>query len=744
MPRKLIQIYPLKGMDQSLHSAIGTASKVENMRWDRRGLWRKSHGYNLLVQVKEQDGATKAPVSGLFWYDTDFGGRRWLVWEQKQSATTSKIVYYDFNGGAARTIDGGRYWTDTPWIGTQYLNIGDDLYMVNGQNPPKRWDTVKAVQAGFSSRPAPPLIDDRNITKDLEFSAGTVTFTVPAPAAYEMYYDRSYTPVLGGGSGGYYRSAGGKNQRGVGEAYPLGDRDAVIGDPVAKYGYAITYLNELGMESPLSELRFGSARTFHDTGKRCIALHIDNPPTHVTAVRIYRTKNLTPSDYKSNGEGELIRFPLVNFSLDLRETDNKLFAQEQEVYLLEELPACAQTFADTKSDADLGLRYDFEATGVWPRGASLLAWHHARLWAAGTSAHPDRVYYSHEVYREQWPELNYLTFPDRVTALHDAGEVLYVFTASSCHVVWEDESRRPRMQTISDSVGTVAPNAIKPVPGVGVCFVSSSGIWALQGKDGIKLLSGPLQKLWEERIFAGSLRQAHAWVDAKEREVWFHVPADGTFTASLGLVLHFETGFWSIRTNYPAARFVQTTDGSHRTYMASHQTSTQYNGIFLYGPAYHQQADSNFRGTWTSNWINLGDVHESDRYLQLQVAALGYGERSDHKLTLAWYANRSRINESDVPAMSPLHVENETEYLLWGDTTWGDGVTEGDLWKEYEHVLVRQDLIDRYGNPGVTAREFKFAVSSAKLALSGVGLEVERPTRKVPVETQNQNVEAGT
>ena len=167
--------------------------------------------------------------------------------------------------------------------------------------------------------------------------------------------------------------------------------------------------------------------------------------------------------------------------------------------------------------------------------------------------------------------------------------------------------------------------------------------------------------------------------------------------------------------------------------MASHATTTS-GGLcrntmaFSFTGGYDQQADSPFDGRWKSNWVNLGDIHESDRY-QLQVACLGYGENLDRKLTLGWYANRSRIDEADVPSMSPLHVENEGEYKLWGDTTWGSATSSGDLWKEYDHVLLRQDLVDRYGNGGVTAREFMFEISSDKMALSGVGLEVERPTR---------------
>lgn len=747
MPRKLIQVYPLKGMEQSLHSTLGTASLVENMRWDRRGLWRKSYGYSRAANVTDE-GGTKVPCSGLFWYDTDFGGRRWLVFEQKNSATASKLMYYDFNAGTAREIVGGRYWTDTPWIGTQFLAVGDDLYVVNGVDAALRWDTVKSVQAGFSMQPSAPIVDDRDVTEnmDLEIDVPTSVTTLIVPIvsvnALKQYYDRTYTPPNASGStkGQYHEAFGGKNGRGVGETYPYGASDTYIGDPISKYGYAITYLNELGMESPLSELRFGSTRTYQVTGRRSVVLKLEEAPSHVTAIRIYRTKNLTPSDYRSDGTN-MIRFPLwFNFSFDVRETDTRLFAQEQEVYLLDQVPACgAQVYTDTKEDADLGLRYDFEATGAWPQGASLLAWHAGRLWASGTASYPDRVYFSHAVYREQWPTTNYLTFPDRVTAVYDAGEVLYVFTNHSCHVVWEDDSRRPRMQTISSTVGTVAPNAIVAVPGIGVCFVSASGIWALTGKTQITLVSGPLQKLWDERVFASSLRQAHAWVDAKEREAWFHIPADGEFVASLGLVLHFEAGLWSTRTNYPAARFVQATDGSHRTYMVTHDTSTTYNGLFVYGPAYEQQSGQDFSGKWVSNWINLGDIHESDRYLQLQVAALGYGEHPDRKLTLGWYANRSRIDDCDVPAMSPLHVENENEYLLWGETTW-----DTNLWKEYDHVLVRQDLLDAYGNPGVTAREFKFEISSKKLALSGVGIEVERPTRKAPVMTQQQNVESAT
>ena len=373
MPRKLIQVYPLKGMDQSLHSALGTASLVENMRWDRRGLWRKSHGYERLVEVEEEGGA--AAVLGLFWYDTDYGG-------QVAGVGTAPVLdrqqnrLLRLNASTVRTIDEGRYWTES-MIGTQYLNVGDDLYIVNGANTPIRWDTRKPIQAGFSERPAAPLVEDRGVTNIWNWSSAHVTGTLKVPGIFEQYFDRAYT-TNDTHNGKYFEGFGGKYQHGVGEAYPIGDDRNVLGDPESTYGYAVTYLNELGMESPLSELRFSTGFTFSDRQTLRRFAFAKSAAT-CSSIRVYRTKPYGVG-LSSDNNGNLIRFPLANYTLDLRPSQTKLFAQSRSG-LVEEAPCVSRCTATRKPmQTDYGTTLKPPACGPGGRPC----WRGTALWAAGT------------------------------------------------------------------------------------------------------------------------------------------------------------------------------------------------------------------------------------------------------------------------------------------------------------------------------------------------------------------------
>jgi len=711
-------------MDERYRAPANTAAKIENMRWDERGAWRRCHGYDQLKDT-QNESASSVPVGAMVWMETDLGGRRWLIYERKESdAAGAKLVYLNMAGNTETVIQSGRYWSDAPWPGTQFQVVGEELYYVNGVDRPSRWNTLYAQEAGFSAKPAAPLILDFDEDPGID----------EAVDPYSQLYDRMPTPLDGlvagkwsAGIGEYYRAFGGRFQKGVGTDFPT-TNGSVKGAPIATYAYGVTYINELGQESPMSTLVFGRAVTDDISGLRCIAIALRSPPAGVRRVRIWRTMNLTPVTYTalltdglSDGSGTATQVITERLLRGLPERPTMPAfeqLQEQEVYLLHELPCSGPLLiSDTKSDRDLGQRYDYDATGLWPAGASLIAWFAGRMWLAGMASEPGSLRYSHHLYREQFPDINELRLPAPITALYSAGSHLYVFTARSIHLVYQDDNGEPRLQELSQTQGTNSPNCIVDVPGQGVWFVNEPGIYSL-GTGAPVRVSHAVQRSWDERVTPVGLPAAWAFIDRRTKEAWFHVSADGKARPYLGFVFHYEIGQWSLRPEWPLARAVQTTDGTMTTFMAAWDTSG-VSGVLVYGPGYDDWDGTAFDGVYTTSWLNIGDQRERVHVSSVEVEALGYTARP---LQVSWRGDRSRTWLSPDSSVSPDHIEHYSEVKVWGSgsrqATW-----DTDTWKDYEPTLTRVDLFaaDPLGL-GITAREIQVRITSAGADSGRVGL----------------------
>jgi hypothetical protein len=101
-----------------------------------------------------------------------------------------------------------------------------------------------------------------------------------------------------------------------------------------------------------------------------------------------------------------------------------------------------------------------------------------RLWMNDANNY-DRLYFTHLDGTDYVPTLNYLTFPDKITAIGSAGDVVVVFSADR---MWRVTilGGVPDVDEIKTPVGTTYGNALV-LTDLGLLFLRDDGLWATDG-----------------------------------------------------------------------------------------------------------------------------------------------------------------------------------------------------------------------------------------------------------------------
>lgn len=497
----------LKGMDESPYPEAGYAERIDNLTVDANGTWK-----NCTAWVSMFTGpVSSTPPTGTAGYQSIYvwnqrPNRQWTIWERATSATQCRLEVFDGPSKTYQTL-ATRRRVETPNAGTTYIPLAGWLYMINGYDQPLRWNGrwpnhgSVLRQIGFPSRPPPPSL------------------VVGAP---DNELSEGQTPSGLGHTSESFR-----------------------------YGYAVTWLNELGCESPPSEIRYLTATNSAIVDGRLHAkLTFSVPPAHVVAVRMYRTTNLV--DAPATAEG-------ARFSL----------------YLLQEFPsATEQVWEDGVQDDYLGHELDVSQTGLLPSGVRYGAVFKGTLFVAGSASYPDRVFYSAPTFVEQFPAANTFDFGTggaggEITGLHATKNALIVFRRSGVYAVKGDPINGFYAETITEDVGCLAGGAVVDMPATGgrrggVMFLAADGPYILEGaleNEGVPTQVVPamarIRRTWQMEVDVSALAGARAVRFEREQEILFYLPSRGLEAldyGTLGLAFHYIHGWWSRRGGEPRER----------------------------------------------------------------------------------------------------------------------------------------------------------------------------------------------
>ncbi len=488
------------GMDQRFVADANSASFILNMRVDDEGLgWVRDRGwepysppagFSRVVRSSEV-----APVDSLAVYTRNRGAEVYAIYEQ------GGTLFYEHGISSTtperQVLDSGRAVPSVDDPGTQYVQHGRDLYIVNGQDSPLRFRGDKRVRLfGFARAPAAPDVFE------------------PDPD----YFKSVTTP----------RNTSGTISLDLGRPLGLGDRDTAV-DTQTRYLYRLAWETETGSVSPLSAAAAAEwewDNTAEQGGYAVGLRELDQGPAGVVAIRIYRTKSLV----------------------------NVATQGEATYYLVDRIPVGSTDYMDIIPDSQLVEPAPaLTDSTVLPQTVRFIESWDGRMWAAGGAGNELRVIYSGDG-PEQFPAFNFFDIGVReggaVTGIKGYLGALLVFRERAVDIITPVEAgTRYRLSRLSPDVGTIATNTIRVVPGVGVMFLTYDGVRVVAGQGTQMQMSRQSRKVSRElgRLNRGAMARATASWSPREREWWCHYPADGNAEPCRGIVYHRDKDAWSVR-----------------------------------------------------------------------------------------------------------------------------------------------------------------------------------------------------
>lgn len=345
----------------------------------------------------------------------------------------------------------------------------------------------------------------------------------------------------------------------------------------ALFSYVISYVSSTGSEGPASELGTVAWEPDADTKgfRHAVGLQIPIGPEGTVARKLYRTKNYS-DDYVYQGDTTLYFVDIINNNSE-------------------------QLFFDAVRTSNLNLPKPDLATGPLPAPrARFSALFGGSLWLDGGIDDGLTLYYSAPGLIEQFGAADFIQLSSEggaITGLFQNYTTLLVFRERGIDVV---TGSYPNFQvsTISNSITCKSPHTIQAVPGLGVVFLASDGVYALTGgleggaiQDAVNLTVG--QDEFIERMTPDCLPKAVGIFSNALREYHVYFPANGNDRPNVGLVLHLDRlalvdtqrlSPWSTRQGFPVGAIAARADGTvifgHNTGSETGNSNTE-RGLFV-------------------------------------------------------------------------------------------------------------------------------------------------------------------
>tara|TARA_R100000773_G_C4221230_1_gene120286 strand:- start:4967 stop:7111 length:2145 start_codon:yes stop_codon:yes gene_type:complete len=390
-----------------------------------------------------------------------------------------------------------------------------------------------------------------------------------------------------------------------------------------RYKYRVSFINNAGAESPLSEesriITWVTEPPAAPLGQNKYAIYIEIPtgPEGTVARRLYRTKN-----FGTAAVGTEFDFYFV------KDINNNT---EKSVY-------------DSIPDGALGsLAPDETASILFPATRTRFsAVYKDCLFVEGGADNDTMLFYSKPTLPDQYEATSFIELGNRnsggITGLHPYFNFLLVFRERGIDAIMGDYPNFTAVP-ISTEVGTRATNTVTNVPGVGLMFLASDGIYALSSNmeysdsPGIKQISRHMLKTMN-RINEDSLAKACAIYSPKWQEWHCYYPADGnsSSTSPLGVIYHVEKNAFSTRTEFPVTSLARDYIGN--IFFGSTNEGNVQPGVFVISKkrANGEQKSGDTIvdkappvSTFRSPWMDMGDetIKKHVHFVYLYVLTQG-------------------------------------------------------------------------------------------------------------------------
>lgn len=533
---------PLLGIDNQVPQADLSATNIVNMTLDERTKgWDSRVGYEKFFTSastspygKPFDVTTgySGPIYSLYSWATHQGAKQFYIYEVGDRVSgNTHLQYLNISEEKAVTIESDRVTPAFNQAPTSYEPYGRWLIIVNGQDRAIKFDSVtgNVTALGWNDTPSAPdpWPQDEDGSQNGASTNGIVLDFIDGNLG-----DPTAATSRVSGLGSTTKAA--KNS----------------------YRWKVSFVNETGSESPLSApseaaqwvtKEITSGTTFeqaHSLKRRAVYLEgIPRGPKGTIARKIYRTRNLGDLEPGTLSELDTVYYYVATIHNN-RETN----------------------YIDYTPDNFLGLDAPLTTDSILmpSPGARSAAAFQGRLFITGGYGDAGKIYYSQVGQPDTFGALDYFNVGTRegggVTALFPYYNELIVFRETAVDVIRNVDG----MLVISpflQGIGTSAVNSITTIPGVGVFFLASDGVYALGGglvggaELSVQKISAPIMKTIK-RINPAVIARASAAYSPKWREWHCYVAVDGEEKPSIGLVFHLDSGGWSIRESFPVGCIV--------------------------------------------------------------------------------------------------------------------------------------------------------------------------------------------
>ena len=698
----------LRGMDQRYYTRAEAAALIEEMTWDSYDGWKKAGGYDLVTQDLYDWGRENSDglrITSIHNYSKGTNFEE-IIFEMNNGSLCRLNIgkmkgggFDGFGDALERPLDflvdasnlafdgtgvdvstsgdlptfaftGGRkrYVPKVHDIGSQSCTFGGRLYMVNGVDEPIVYDGRRVYTAGFQEKPAQPQ----------------------AAVVVRAYHN---THIAEGGNDTTYFLGTKLKSIGLGSLRPKGAKwhsskntaEDYIDGKICAYQYRVTFVNERGQESEMSEpsemCRFECA----EGKRRFVALQIPIGDDTVVARRIYRTRDLL--DDFGNPIGAEIG---TNFYFVREIQDNE-----------------TKAFEDALTDANLGALTDDFDFGPMPKSSRFIASFKNHLFLAGDT--DNLVRYSASGMPEVFPQRNVLDMGDadagKITGMYASTNALVVFKEHGIYLITLKADGGFQYKTISRDIGCTAPRSIRDIPFTGLAFLSQKGLFVLKGflestdtPTEIVNLSTPIKEVID-RICPSSAFGSVGCLNRDDKEYWICVPTIGEKN-NLLLVWHYEVGAWSIRKNYPINCAVETRGGSSKILFGSNNTNMP--GIFVYNNFYAfknelgstskvRQADDDPYDfikdlpVYETAPLKLNGVYSGVHVSYVNLYCVAYGDEPI-KLNIKINRDQQNVLESNKERIQQ-HTDNQERLPIYGEAKFGT-----DRFGFHRPIVIRFDV----------------------------------------------------
>ena len=733
MKTKTMRIEAPLGVNETYQAKPANAENINNMMYDPMGEWKTCGG--CWKTNRPSGGAfpttsnmVRQSVESMHWFSTRNGARDFVIAEVTGDLNANnqyaRLAYVDWRTGqdycnltdlslqdSTRRSLTHRAYSQAPWQKTQYISNAGWLYIFNGVDEPLRFDGVSVERVGFQTTPSAPIVvGPRDGFKMHDMLYADICHDIPKFA----------DPMQVGLGVSHQKDAEAVRPNDSAESNVSPTQ--LVQDRAWLYGYAYTWVNDLGEESPISPTKwvFGDNVTgkvgeprvtsvavtasnedgIYAPTKSCTQVTIPKPPAEARGVRLYRTKNTYHKTMLVDDDAEGLDAGSIPYNMPAGPPKSNLYwhsnhAMGGELFIV-----------DSKGDEELGSKYDRRSKGLFPTGAKFCASFKGTLFLGSRPDYPSRVYYSAPLKFGQWPKSNFFQVGDRdsgaITGMYATKNCVVVFKRKGIYLIKGDPVVGFNTETLTEDVGCIAPNAICEIPGpdlksfagksLGLMFLTETGPHVLHGVMGqtgtptsIEFIGKDISKTWEREVSKQQLMMAQAAVNYKDEEVWIQVPVGADSYPSKTIVYHYNVGAWSFRDGVPAVVFAPTQNTAQHFYFGGTVDSSSFptddnSGIYIYS-----HGDLGVGGAAiTSEYTTAPhDFQKRTQAVHFEPHLVSYGRAVDVNIK-----KDRRVTFERETANSKKAVDSEYNAEVWGTAEWDTS----KIWYDYNAVPVRFDL----------------------------------------------------